>query len=1379
MASSPRPSAALAAFLSGFFIAAFAVGVSSALGDAQEESSPQPQVVVEGSYGRGEIAVAHRTIGERVAALRVPARRLQGGLRVRLRSLVWRDGTRPPFARVAEVNGVLDMAAAERGDVLVQHLVLTRAHVLLEQSQPGGQWNYERVLADLLDHDDANGDASGVGNGDDGERNSVLLTDVRIIDSRVQIDQPSTDLAFDDVDGQLARIQISAPNAIHPEIDVTRLSTEYRDLRSQEQIRVVAEDARVVLPGDSVVFRAAGAQLDNSRLTALKGVWTPGAPGLGLNVTGRANHVVLADLAFLSDKLPTTGRGSFTFALRPINDEVLELRLSDAEVETEGSRLRGAASLRTGGKALELLSVDARLEPLSLALVERMTGRTLPYGGALTGTVRGTGGNLSFNLNAQLTAAGLSEPFATRLEGAARLAGGEFTLQRLQAQLQDVPAAALRPIASGLPFSGTINGTITLNGPPERSPLSLSMRLAMAGGNIEVNGMLDLTREQPAYDLTGRLIDIGLAQIFEPRMPPARLSARFTLRGRGFQPESANAQLTLAGRFTGWRVQSDDTVMVAARVSNGALTVDQGLLELGPLHVESEGTWRFTTPETGAVRYRVAVDDLTPIAPYVPAFPDSASGKLQAQGSIAGSLARMRIEGDVRGEGVHFAGWAANSLRFKHTLVLGDTVPEIRVVGDASDITSPAAGAFSTATLDLQLDAPRLKLELRADRTEGGLIEVVADGNVPNVGVRQVVLQRMRIDLGAGRWALVSPASIEWGKAADGVEVHNFELTAPDRGGRLLVDGRILPLARIDVRVEADELPLADVQRMLGRRPVLTGALFANGEVRGPGEAPSINVEFRIDGGVYKQVGFSRVEGKLAYRAQLLTANTRVQFDTAGTLDASASLPVRVVFAPALDFAWLDAGEVRGSLVAENLKLAAVTGFFPELRDVQGGLSANATLSGTVGQPNLTGTINLEGGAVTVVPLDRRYTEITADIGFDQRSAQIRTLRARSDGWLDTSGHIEFPEIDDPTANLTVALRGFRPAGVEDREDAAATGEIRITGPLLRPTLSGAITFADGDVPVPQFGRRPFDQALAMPLDIKEPGATEGGSWFDNMHIENLRLTAGSGLWVSSRNARAQLTGTLTIDKPGEDLIIVGTLEGRRGTYTLEAGPIVRRFEIVNAQVRFLGSSEINPVLDVTARRVILDATGRELEIQVRVGGTLDAPTLSLASANAAQIPQSELLGFLIFGQPTLGLSGNYLPGEALLQETFLSGFAELATLELEAALGAPFDFFQIRLGGGPYGGLGSPTLVVGRELSNDVFLTVESGIAALFGPNTDGGPANSWAVRLEWRIDPRTSLRVGYEPANQVRRYRGIGVALPVNRRQQAAVEFRKRWTW
>jgi autotransporter translocation and assembly factor TamB len=256
-------------------------------------------------------------------------------------------------------------------------------------------------------------------------------------------------------------------------------------------------------------------------------------------------------------------------------------------------------------------------------------------------------------------------------------------------------------------------------------------------------------------------------------------------------------------------------------------------------------------------------------------------------------------------------------------------------------------------------------------------------------------------------------------------------------------------------------------------------------------------------------------------------------------------------------------------------------------------------------------------------------------------------------------------------------------------------------------------------------------------------------------------------------------------DKTGDDIRITGTLTGSRGQYTLRAGPIVRRFDVVEAEVRFLGDTEINPVINIVASRVIVDQQGRQLDLRVRVGGTMRSPTLALASADAANIPQSELLSFLLFGQSSFGLTGGGLvPGQALVAETFLGGFTELLSLELEDELvdaGLSVDIFQLRFGNS-LASLTEPSLVVGEEVAENVFLTVETGLGALFGGSTQNSGFGAISVRLEWRVNPTSTVRAGWEVVHPGRALRGVTVAQPLvidQQERQITFDFTKRWSW
>ncbi len=192
---------------------------------------------------------------------------------------------------------------------------------------------------------------------------------------------------------------------------------------------------------------------------------------------------------------------------------------------------------------------------------------------------------------------------------------------------------------------------------------------------------------------------------------------------------------------------------------------------------------------------------------------------------------------------------------------------------------------------------------------------------------------------------------------------------------------------------------------------------------------------------------------------------------------------------------------------------------------------------------------------------------------------------------------------------------------------------------------------------------------------------------------------------------------------------------------------------------------------------------GGQLQVQARIGGTLEQPTLALATETGQTIPEADLLSFLIFGQPG---GGGGVPSRTALQGVFLGGlgdvFGGFLEDELVQDLGVPLDIFQIRFGSGIGGGTFetlAPTVVVGKEVFDNVFITADLGIGTLFSATaTQGGP--TWALTVDWRIDRQWTAQVGLEPFNRRRILRTVaGVRTLVNPRQEAFVEIRRRWMY
>lgn len=111
--------------------------------------------------------------------------------------------------------------------------------------------------------------------------------------------------------------------------------------------------------------------------------------------------------------------------------------------------------------------------------------------------------------------------------------------------------------------------------------------------------------------------------------------------------------------------------------------------------------------------------------------------------------------------------------------------------------------------------------------------------------------------------------------------------------------------------------------------------------------------------------------------------------------------------------------------------------------------------------------------------------------------------------------------------------------------------------------------------------------------------------------LGDLNITVGGDVQV-----RKQAGGPITL------LGIVNTV---RGMYEFQG----RRFELQRGgTVRFIGTPEINPLLDLTAVRRIPNAG---VEARVRITGTPAAPELALSSDPA--LPESDILSLIVFNR--------------------------------------------------------------------------------------------------------------------------------------------------
>src|SRR5690606_28713237 len=163
-------------------------------------------------------------------------------------------------------------------------------------------------------------------------------------------------------------------------------------------------------------------------------------------------------------------------------------------------------------------------------------------------------------------------------------------------------------------------------------------------------------------------------------------------------------------------------------------------------------------------------------------------------GTMSGTLERLRIAGGISGGSLRVGEWAARTITGDYDLTFGGGALPVAVVNaQAEDVTTPTAGSYSAGTLALRMTPPGLDFEVNATRTDGGIVEVLATGSLPETGQREIRVTQARFDLVDDRWMLLRPATFRW-TAGGPVHVEGLELRAERSQGRVVIDGRVLPV---------------------------------------------------------------------------------------------------------------------------------------------------------------------------------------------------------------------------------------------------------------------------------------------------------------------------------------------------------------------------------------------------------------------------------------------------------------------------------------------------------------------------------------------------------------------------------------------------------
>jgi translocation and assembly module TamB len=614
---------------------------------------------------------------------------------------------------------------------------------------------------------------------------------------------------------------------------------------------------------------------------------------------------------------------------------------------------------------------------------------------------------------------------------------------------------------------------------------------------------------------------------------------------------------------------------------------------------------------------------------------DEVSGSAFAAGTVTGNIRRFDLRGRAGGEDVVLRGSYARSVRSEYVWTNAPSADGRLAVGVQGEHI--LAMGFSFDTVDARV----------AYRNRGGHAEllvrrgtdqdyVVAGDFQLSPERNEVRLTDLRLRLDTALWVGTRATVVSWG--GPGIEVDQFEIQ--DRqGGRIYVDGLLPTEGQSNLVVAVDRFPVEQVTDLLQGDLELAGQLTLSARMRGTLRAPTYEGAFALLDGRLRSDTLPIVRGTFDYAARQLVTHVDV-LRTTGTAIAvaDARIPIDLALTGVTGDRLIDA-PMQALIVADSLPLDLVPHFTGAVTRVSGRAAGRVAIGGRLRRPTLVGGIAIVDGRMTVAYGGATIDNIAGQLRFagDSVYTEDPGLVGRSRGEVRLRGSVGIGEWRRPVLNLYLVAEDAQLLD-GDRGRIRADVGLAMTGPLDNAFLSGQVTVLQGVIRAPEpTGKEVIkanDPALFQVLDTTVIADRE---LFPptNPLMRNLRMDVlvdvRRGTFARTRDANVEIFTDypLSVRIRNEALSMTGVVSTERGEYNF----LSKRFEVRRGSALFIGSTDINPTLQITGEYEVVLPGAPATQIKVQIGGTLRQPRLALESDAQPPRSQSELLSLLAFGR--------------------------------------------------------------------------------------------------------------------------------------------------
>ncbi|MDP5018839.1 MAG: translocation/assembly module TamB [Dolichospermum sp.] len=361
----------------------------------------------------------------------------------------------------------------------------------------------------------------------------------------------------------------------------------------------------------------------------------------------------------------------------------------------------------------------------------------------------------------------------------------------------------------------------------------------------------------------------------------------------------------------------------------------------------------------------------------------------------------------------------------------------------------------------------------------------------------------------------------------------------------------------------------------------ITGKLNLTAAIAGSISNPQTTGELNITEGKIDQKSVESATASFSY------ANGRLNFgsNVLGVGDEpakiNASIPYQLPFASQKS----DSDQITLDVKVKNEGLALLNLFTNEIAFENGQGELNLKVAGTKEQPLVVGIASLNNATFSAQALPGKLTNVTGSAKFDLNRVFVESLEGRfSDGKVEAVGELPIfsqdIQIDQPlTVNLeqlALNLKGLYQGG--------ASGNLEITGSLLKPIIGGNIELFDGQVLLAE-----STNGNSSNTKIGNPDQTD----IENKitRLNKLELKLGKNVQIARPPVfKFQATGDLIVNGSVAEPIPEGTIKLTKGGVNLFTTQLnlARNYQHT---ATFSSREPRDPNLDIRLFTKILDIT--------------------------------------------------------------------------------------------------------------------------------------------------------------------------------------------